>query len=173
MARYGASRAERWVAGAAAGLLRLAPPPLRAAVAARVVDVVFAYVCTSDVCRIAPYIHGFGRLTEASLPPLDARPPTLVLLDEDDVAIRAVPNFAKISTGCSGARPILHFEGTMKFGSRTGYDVRESARGPRADVREHGRRHGPGLPLLLAPEPGSRACCRRVDAWARGLTLFL
>ena len=52
---------------------------------AAVVDVLYALMCCSDVVRVVCRVHSYGRCTEACLPPLvDERPPTLVLVDEDD-----------------------------------------------------------------------------------------
>ena len=54
------------------------PPPA-------IVDVLYALMCCSDVVRVVCRVHSYGRCTEACLPPLvDERPPTLVLVDEDD-----------------------------------------------------------------------------------------
>ena len=52
---------------------------------AAIVDVLYAMMCCSDVVRVVCRVHSYGRCTEACLPPLvDERPPTLVLVDEDD-----------------------------------------------------------------------------------------
>ena len=53
------------------------PPPA-------IVDVLYALMCCSDVVRVVCRVHSYGRCTEACLPPLAHRPPTLVLVDEDD-----------------------------------------------------------------------------------------
>jgi len=53
------------------------PPPA-------IVDVLYALMCCSDVVRVVCRVHSYGRCTEACLPPLAHRPPTLVLIDEDD-----------------------------------------------------------------------------------------
>ena len=51
---------------------------------AAVVDGLYALMCCSDVVRVVCRVHSYGRCTEAALPPLAHRPPTLVLVDEDD-----------------------------------------------------------------------------------------
>ena len=51
---------------------------------AAIVDVLYALMCCSDVVRVVCRVHSYGRCTEACLPPLAHRPPTLVLVDEDD-----------------------------------------------------------------------------------------
>ncbi len=52
---------------------------------AAIVDVLYALMCCSDIVRVVCRVHSYGRCTEACLPPLvDERPPTLVLVDEDD-----------------------------------------------------------------------------------------
>lgn len=51
---------------------------------AAVVDGLYALLCCSDVCRVVCRVNSYGRCTEACLPPLANRPPTLVLVDDDD-----------------------------------------------------------------------------------------
>ena len=51
---------------------------------AAVVDGLYALMCCSDVVRVVCRVHSYSRCTEAALPPLAHRPPTLVLVDEDD-----------------------------------------------------------------------------------------
>ena len=51
---------------------------------AAVVDGLYALMCCSDVVRVVCRVHSYGRCTEACLPPPAHRPPTLVLVDEDD-----------------------------------------------------------------------------------------